>query len=70
MFIENDEGIRAWLLLNLVLKNPLDLLVYRHRPATLEMLATPPLGGQDYLHENAVANWAQHAEGCHGLQAS
>jgi len=69
MFIENDEGVRAWLLSNPVLEDPLDLLVYCHRPATRERPATPPLRGHDYLHENAVANWAQHAAGRHGLQA-
>ena len=69
MFIENDEGVRAWLLSNPVLDDLLDLLVYCHRPATGERPATPPLTGHDYLHENAVPNWAQHAAGRHGLQA-
>jgi len=69
MFIVNDEGVRAWLLSNPVLQDPLDLLVYCHRPATRERPATPPLRGHDYLHESAVANWAQHAAGRHGLQA-
>jgi len=69
MFIENDEGVRALLLSNPVLEDPLDLLVYCHRPATRKSPATPPLRGHDYLHENAVANWAQHAAGHHGLQA-
>jgi len=69
MFIENDEGVRAWLLSNLALEDPLDLLVYGHRPATWVRPATTPLRGHDYLHENAVANWAQHAAGRHGLQA-
>jgi len=31
VFIENDEDVRAWLLSNPVLENPLDLLVYCHR---------------------------------------
>jgi len=69
MFIENDEGVRAWLQSNPVLEDPLDLLVYCHRPASRERPATPPLRGHDYLHENAVANSAQHAAGRHGLQA-
>ena len=69
MCIKNDEGVRAWLPSNPGLEDPLDLLVYCHRPATRERPATPPLRGHDYLHENAVANWAQHAAGCHGLQA-
>jgi len=34
VFIEHDEDIRAWLLSNPVLDNPLDLLVYCHRPET------------------------------------
>jgi len=69
MFIENDEVVRAWLLSNPFREDPLDLLVYCHRPATWERPATPPLRGHDYRHENAVANWAQHAAGRHGLQA-
>ena len=48
----------------------MDLLVYCHRPATRGRPATPALRGHDYLHENAVANWAQHAAGRHGLQAA
>jgi len=69
MFIENNEGVRAWLLSNPVLQDPLDLLLYCHRPATRERPATPSLRGHDYLHENAVANWAQYAAGRHGHQA-
>jgi len=69
MFIENDECVIAWLVSNPVLEDPLDLLVYCHRPATLERPATPPLRGHDYLQASAVANWAQHAAGCHALQA-
>ena len=69
MLIENDEGVRAWLLSNPVLEDAFDLLVYCHRLATWERPATPPLRGHDYLHENSVANWAQHAAGGHGLQA-
>ena len=30
VFIENDEEVRAWLLSNPVLEDPLDLLVYCH----------------------------------------
>jgi len=69
MFIENDQVVRAWLLSNPVLEDRLDLLVYCHRPATPERLATQPLRGDDYLHGNAVANWGQHAAGRHGLLA-
>ena len=31
VFIDSDEGVRAWLLSNPVLEDPLDLLVYCHR---------------------------------------
>jgi len=58
MFIENDEGVRAWLLSNPVFEDPLDLLVYCHRLATRERPATAPLRGDDYLQENAITNWA------------
>jgi len=58
VFIENDEDIRAWLLSNPVLDDPLDLLVYCHRPETRVRLPTPPLRGHNYLRENAIANWA------------
>ena len=69
MFIENEEGVRAWLMSNLVLKDRLDLLVYCHRLATQERPATLPLRGHNYLHKNAIAHWAQHAAGRYGLQA-
>ena len=69
VFIENDQDVRAWLLSNPVLEDPLDLLVYCHRPDTPWREATPPLRGHSYLHENAVANWAQEAAGRPGLQA-
>ena len=50
--------MRAWLLSNPVLEDPLDLLVYCHcvpgnnRPVSL------PLRRHNYLAENPVANWA------------
>jgi len=58
VFIQNDEDLRAWLLSNLVLDDPWDLLVYCHRPETRGRLPTPPLRGHNYLRENAIANWA------------
>jgi len=54
--IENNEDVRAWLLSNPVLDDPLDLLVYCHRPETQGRLPTPPLRGHNYLRENAIAN--------------
>jgi len=56
VFIENDEDVRACVLSNPVLDDPLDLLVYCHRPETRGRLPTPPLRGHNYLRENAIAN--------------
>jgi len=47
VFIEGDEALRACLLLNLVLDNPLDLLVYCHPPETRGRLPTPPMRGHN-----------------------
>ena len=59
IFIDGDERVRAWLLSNPVLEDPLDLLVYCHRTATPNRLATPPLPRRGYLADNAVTNWAR-----------
>jgi len=61
VFIENDEDVKAWLLPNPVLDDPLDLLVYCHRSETRGRLPSPPLRGHNYLRENAIANWASTA---------
>ena len=61
VFIENDEDVRAWLLSNPVLDDPLDLLVYCHRRDTRGRLPTPPMRGHNYLRENAIANWVSTA---------
>ena len=68
-FIENDEDIRAWLLSNPVLEDPLDLLVYCHRRNTADRVPTPPLRRHNYLPENAIANWARQARARTGIQA-
>ena len=59
VFIDSDEGVRAWLLSNSVLEDPLDLLVYCHRAPGNNKPVTPPLRRHNYLAENAVANWAR-----------
>jgi hypothetical protein len=69
VFIEKDEDVRAWLLSNPVLEDPLDLLVYCHRPPSEGRVATPPLRGHNYLPNNAVANWARQGGARHGIQA-
>ena len=56
VFIENDEDVRAGLLSNPVLDDPLDLLVYCHRPETRGRLPTPPLTGHNCRRANAIAN--------------
>ena len=68
VFIEGDQDVRTWLLSNPVLEDPLDLMVYCHRPATRERPATPPLRGHNYLPQNAIANWARQAGTGTGIQ--
>jgi len=69
VFIASVQEVRAWLLSNPVLEDPLDLLVFCHRPETRERAASPPLRGQNYLPENAIANWAWQAGAHTGIQA-
>ena len=45
VFIENDEDVRAWLLSNPVLDDPLDLLVYCHSPRDSGQVAHSALEG-------------------------
>jgi len=70
VFIENHEDVRAWLLSNAVLDDPLDLLVYCHRPETRGRLPTPPLRGHSYLCANAIPNWASTAGPGNRIQAA
>ena len=70
VFLENDVDLRAWLLSNLVLDDPLDQLVYGHGSDTRGRLPTPPLRGHNYLHENAIANWASTAAPGNGIQVA
>jgi len=61
VFIDNDKVTRAWLLLNPVLEEPLDLLIYCHRPNNLSREPTPTLRAHNYLVRGAVTNWANQA---------
>jgi hypothetical protein len=61
VFIDDDEAVRAWLLSNPVLEDPLDLLVYCHRPNNVSREPTPALRRHNYLHKGAVSNWAREA---------
>jgi len=70
VFIENNEDIRASLLSNLVPHDPLDLLVYCHRPETRGRLPTPPFRGPNSLRENAIANWASTTAPGNRIQAA
>jgi hypothetical protein len=61
VFIESDETVRAWLLSNPVLDDPLDLLVYCYRDRHDKRAVTPPLHRINYLHKTAVRDWARDA---------
>jgi len=69
VFIENDEDVRAWRLWNLVLDDPLDLLVYGDRPESRGRLPTPPLTRHNYRRDNAIANWASTGAPGNRIQA-
>jgi len=58
VFIDSDETVRAWLLSNPVLNNPLDLMVYCYHDRGLERQDTPALRRVGYLNQNDVRNWA------------
>ena len=60
-FIDNDEAVRAWLLTNPVLDNPLDLLIYCHRVHRESREPTPELRGHNYLVQGPPANWEARA---------
>ena len=59
IFIESDETVRAWLLSNPVLDDPLDLLVYCYRDRNDQHAETPPLNRVNYLDQTALRNWAR-----------
>ena len=58
LFLDSDETVRAWLLSNPALDDPLDLMVYCYRDWGSERQDTPPLRRVDYLNQNDVRNWA------------
>jgi len=63
VFIDSDETVRAWLLSNPVLNDTLDLMIYCYRDEGHTRPATPSLRAHQYLHEDAVADWANSAAG-------
>jgi len=66
VFIDSDETVRAWLLSNPVLNDPLDLLIYCYCDECDTRPATPSLRAHQYLHEDPVADWANSAAGLMG----
>jgi len=63
VFINSDEMVRAWLLSNPVLDNPLYLMIYCYRDEGDSRLATPSLRAHQYLDQDAIADWANSAAG-------
>ena len=63
VFIDSNEMVRAWLLLNPVLDDPLDLMIYCYRHEGDTRPATPSLRAHQYLYEDAVTDWAASAAG-------
>ena len=48
VFIDDHEAVSAWLLLNPVLEDPLDLLIYCHRPNKVRREPTPAFRGHNH----------------------
>jgi len=63
IFIQSDEDVRTWLLLNQPNKDPLVILIYSHRPATQTRPPIPPEPRHQSLAPDAVSNWANAAAG-------
>jgi len=63
VFIDSDETVRAWLLSNPVLNDPLDLMIYYYLDEGDTRPPTPSLSAHQYQHEDAVADWADSAGG-------
>jgi len=63
VFIDSDETVRAWLLSNPVLDDPLDLMIYCYRDEGDTRPATPSLRAHQYLYEDVVADWADSEAG-------
>jgi len=68
VFIDHDEAERAWLLLNPVLEDLLDRLLYCHPPNNVSREPTRTLRGHNYLVRGAVTNWANEAIARHQLR--
>jgi len=58
VFIDSVEMVRAWLLSNPVLDDPLDVMMYCYRHRGSERQDTPALRRVDYLNQNDVQHWA------------
>ena len=63
VFIDNNELLRSWLLSNLVLDDPLDLMIYYYSDESDDRLKTLWLKTHYYLGEDPVSDWADVAAG-------
>jgi len=59
VFIDSDKTVRASLLSNSVLNDPLDLMMYCYRDRGSERQDTPVLRRVDCLNQNDTRNWAR-----------
>ena len=59
IFIQSDETVRAWLLLNPGLHNLLLLLINCYGDQIDEDAESPPLNRVNYLDQTALGNWAR-----------
>ena len=60
VFIDSNQTVRAWVISNPVLDDPLDLMVYCYCDRCSERQDTPSLLRVNYLNLNHVQNWARN----------
>ena len=67
ILVDDNKALRAWLLSNPVLEDPLNLLIYYLRPNNISRQPTPWLRGHNYLVPGTQTNGANEAIAGHQL---